>query len=129
MADRSLLLSKNRPDDWSIVGCIRLSCLNFWTNLCLPEFLRSRAAPTPPKAEKPRKAREGKRSKRLKRQQPERKGKYRERQCRANREQHRKLSKPSARHDMQLVVEQVMLLRHGPLHERMYAGLTPHAPP
>jgi integrase/recombinase XerD len=33
-----------------------LSCLNFWTNLCLPEFLRSRAAPTPPKAEKPRKA-------------------------------------------------------------------------
>jgi hypothetical protein len=39
MADRSLkLLSKNRPDDWSIVGCIRLSCLNFWTKVCLPEF-------------------------------------------------------------------------------------------
>jgi hypothetical protein len=40
MADRSLkLLSKNRLDDWSIVGCIRLSCLNFWTKVCLPEFL------------------------------------------------------------------------------------------
>jgi hypothetical protein len=39
MADRSLkLLSKNRLDDWSIVGCIRLSCLNFWTKVCLPEF-------------------------------------------------------------------------------------------
>jgi hypothetical protein len=39
MADRSLkLLSKNRLDDWSIVGCIGLSCLNFWTNVCLPEF-------------------------------------------------------------------------------------------
>jgi hypothetical protein len=31
-------LSKNRPDDWSIVGCIGLSCLNFWTNVSLPEF-------------------------------------------------------------------------------------------
>jgi hypothetical protein len=39
MADRSLrLLSKNRLDDWSIVGCIRLSCLNFWTKVYLPEF-------------------------------------------------------------------------------------------
>src|SRR5262245_22596468 len=38
-ADRSLtLLSKNRLDDWSIVGCIRLSCLHFWTKVCLPEF-------------------------------------------------------------------------------------------
>src|SRR5262245_15181457 len=37
----------------------------------------------------------------LKRQQPERKEKYRERQCRANREQHHKLSKLSARHDTQ----------------------------
>jgi hypothetical protein len=39
MAARSLkLLSKNRLDDWSIAGCIRLSCLNFWTKVCLPEF-------------------------------------------------------------------------------------------
>jgi hypothetical protein len=39
MADRSLkLFSKSRLDDWSIVGCIRLSCLNFWTKVCLPEF-------------------------------------------------------------------------------------------
>jgi len=39
MADRSLkLLSQNRLEDWSIVGCIRLSCLNFWTKVCLPEF-------------------------------------------------------------------------------------------
>jgi hypothetical protein len=39
MADRSLkLLSKNRLDAWSIVGCIGLSCLNFWTNVYLPEF-------------------------------------------------------------------------------------------
>jgi NAD-dependent SIR2 family protein deacetylase len=53
------------------------------------------------KSEKPRKSRERKRSKRLKRQQPERKEKYRERQCRANRKQHHKLSKPSARHDIQ----------------------------
>src|SRR5262249_4697997 len=53
------------------------------------------------KSEKPRKSRERKRSKRLIRQQPERKEKYRERQCRANRKQHYNLSKPSARHDMQ----------------------------
>src|SRR6516225_4240765 len=52
------------------------------------------------KSEKSRKSRERKRSKRLIRQQPERKEKYRERQCRANRKQHYKLSKPSARHDM-----------------------------
>jgi len=39
MADRSLkLLSKKRLDGWSIAGCIRLSCLNFWTKVCLPEF-------------------------------------------------------------------------------------------
>jgi septal ring factor EnvC (AmiA/AmiB activator) len=59
------------------------------------------AVPEDVKSEKPRKSRERKRSKRLKRQQPERKEKYRERQCRANRTQHHKLSKPSARHDMQ----------------------------
>src|SRR5262249_59700086 len=40
-------------------------------------------------------------SKRLKRHQPERMEKYRERQGRANRKQHHKLTKPSARHDMQ----------------------------
>jgi hypothetical protein len=35
MADRSLkLLSKDHLDD----GCIRLSCLNFWTKVCLLEF-------------------------------------------------------------------------------------------
>jgi hypothetical protein len=34
----SLPLSKNRLDDWSIVGCIHLSCLNFWMKVCLPEF-------------------------------------------------------------------------------------------
>src|SRR6516165_7860538 len=50
---------------------------------------------------KSRKSRERKRSKRLKRHQPERKEKYLERHCRANRKQHYKLSKPSARHDMQ----------------------------
>jgi hypothetical protein len=50
------------------------------------------------KSEKPRKSRERKRSKRVKRQQPECKEKYRECQCRANRKQHHKLSKPSARH-------------------------------
>jgi hypothetical protein len=39
MADRSLkLLSKNRLGGWSIVGCIRLSRLNFWMKVCLPEF-------------------------------------------------------------------------------------------
>src|SRR5260370_33281184 len=53
------------------------------------------------KSGNPRKSRERKRSKRLKRQQPERKEKYRKRQCRANRKQHNKLSKLSARHDMQ----------------------------
>src|SRR5260221_1585327 len=53
------------------------------------------------KSGNPRKSRERKRSKRLKRQQPERKEKYRECQCRANRKKHHKLSKPSARHDMQ----------------------------
>ncbi len=53
------------------------------------------------KSGNPRKSRERKRSKRLKRQQPERKEKYRKRQCRANRKQHHKLSKLSARHDMQ----------------------------
>src|SRR5262249_60768848 len=47
-----------------------------------------------------RKSREKKSGKWLVRQQPERKEKYRERQCRANRRQHYKLSKPSARHDM-----------------------------
>jgi hypothetical protein len=51
------------------------------------------------KSGKPRKSRERKRRKSLKRQQPERKEKYRERQCRANRKQDHKLSKPSARHD------------------------------
>src|SRR5215813_1356702 len=59
------------------------------------------AVPEDVKSEKSRKSRERKRSKRLIRQQPERKEKYRERQCRANRKQHYKLSKPSARHDMQ----------------------------
>ena len=58
------------------------------------------AVPEDVKSEKSRKSRERKRSKRLIRQQPERKEKYRERQCRANRKQHYKLSKPSARHDM-----------------------------
>jgi len=48
-----------------------------------------------------RRAKNGSPSKRLKRQQPERKEKYRERQCQANRKQHYKLSKPSARHDVQ----------------------------
>ena len=61
----------------------------------------ARAVPEDVKSEKPRKSWERKRSKRLKRQQPERKEKYRKRQCRANRKQHHKLSKPSARHDMQ----------------------------
>src|SRR5262245_12781681 len=58
------------------------------------------AVPEDVKSEKPRKSGERKWSKRLKRQQPESKEKYRERQCRANRKQHHKLSKPSARHDM-----------------------------
>ena len=102
MADRSLkLLNRNHLDGWSIVGCIRLSCLNFWTKVSLPECLRSRAAPTRPESEKPRKSRKGKRSKRLKRQQPERKEKYRKRQCRANHVQHHQLSKLSATHDVQ----------------------------
>jgi hypothetical protein len=47
----------------------------------------------------PRKSGGRKRRKPLKRQQPERKGKYRNRQCRANRKQHHKLSKLSVRHD------------------------------
>src|SRR5262249_51721132 len=59
------------------------------------------AVPEDVKSEKSRKSRERKRSKRLIRQQPERKEKYRERQCRASRKQPYKLSKPSARHDMQ----------------------------
>jgi hypothetical protein len=59
------------------------------------------AVPEDVTLEKTRKSRERKRSKRLKRQQPERKEKYRECQCRANRKQHYKLSKPSARHDRQ----------------------------
>ena len=50
---------------------------------------------------KSRKSRERKRRKPLKRQQPERKEKYRKRQCRANHEQHHQLSKLSATHDMQ----------------------------
>ena len=66
------------------------------------------------KSEKPRRSRERKRSKRLKRQQPERKEKYRERQYRANRKQHHKLSKPSTRHDMQRQRS-----------ERSFLGLTP----
>ena len=70
------------------------------------EVIRERLAAQPAvpedvKSERPRKSRERKRSKRLKRQQPERKEKYRERQCQANRKQHYKLSKPSARHDVQ----------------------------
>ena len=40
------------------------------------------------------------RRKPLERQQPERKEKYRERQCRADRQQHQKLSDLNARHDM-----------------------------
>src|SRR5262250_635996 len=55
------------------------------------------AVPEDVKSEKSRKSRERKRSKRPIRQ---RKEKYRERECRANRKQHYKLSKPSARHDM-----------------------------
>ena len=70
------------------------------------EVIRERLAAQPAvpeevKSERPRKSRERKRSKRLKRQQPEREEKYRERQCQANRKQHYKLSKPSARHDVQ----------------------------
>ena len=53
------------------------------------------------KSGKSRKSRERKRRKPLKRQQPERKEKYRDCQCRANRKQHQKLSKLSARHDTQ----------------------------
>src|SRR6266446_2346087 len=102
MADRSLkLLSKNRLDDWSIVGCIRCHVSIFGRRSVYRSFLRSRAAPTRAKSEKPRKSREGKRSKRLKRQQQERKEKYRKRQCRANHEQHHQLSKLSATHDVQ----------------------------
>src|SRR6266446_465722 len=100
MADRSLkLLSKNRLDDWSIVGCIRCHVSIFGRRSVYRSFLRSRAAPTRAKSEKPRKSREGKRSKRLKRQQQERKEKYRKRQCRANYEQHHQLCKLSATHD------------------------------
>jgi hypothetical protein len=47
-----------------------------------------------------RKSREKKSGKWLVRQQPERKEKHRNGQRRANRKQHYKLSKPSARHDM-----------------------------
>src|SRR6266446_5218789 len=102
MADRSLkLLSKNRLDDWSIVGCIRCHVSIFGRRSVYRSFLRSRAAPTRAKSEKPRKSREGKRSKRLKRQQQERKEKYRKRQCRANYEQHHQLCKLSATHDVQ----------------------------
>src|SRR6266566_807155 len=102
MADRSLkLLSKNRLDDWSIVGCIRCHVSIFGRRSVYRSFLSSRAAPTRPKSEKPRKSREGKRSKRLKRQQQERKEKYGKRQCRANHEQHHQLSKLSATHDVQ----------------------------
>src|SRR5262249_5671478 len=79
----------------------RVSWLNFWTKVCLPDFLRSRAAPTRRKSEKPRRSREGKRSKRLKRQQQERKEKYRKRQCRANHEQQHQLSKLRATHNVQ----------------------------
>jgi len=50
--------------------------------------------------EQRRKSRQRKPSKPLKRQQPERKEKHRNGQRRANRKQHYKLSKPSARHDM-----------------------------
>src|SRR5215831_15323012 len=50
---------------------------------------------------KRRKFRKRRRKNYLKRQQPERKEKYRERQCRANRKQHPDLSKLSVRHDMQ----------------------------
>jgi hypothetical protein len=102
MADRSLkLLSKNRLDGWNIGGCTRLSCLNFWTKVCLPEFFEIIAAPTRPKSEEPRKSREGRRIKRLKRQQQERKEKYGKRQCQANHEQRHQLSKLSATHDVQ----------------------------
>jgi hypothetical protein len=53
MADRSLkLLSKNRLDDWSIAGCIRLSCLNFWTKVCLPEFFEITRRANPAKIRK-----------------------------------------------------------------------------
>jgi hypothetical protein len=46
MADRApKLLSKNRLDDWSIVGCIRLSCLNFWTKVSLPEVFEITSSP------------------------------------------------------------------------------------
>src|SRR5262249_7385369 len=81
--------------------------------------LRERLAAQPAvqedvKSEKPRKSRERKRSKRLKRQQPERKEKYCERQCRANRKQHHKFSTPSTRHDMQRQRS-----------ERSFLGLTP----
>jgi hypothetical protein len=80
----------------------RLSRLNFWAKVCLPEnFLRSRAARPRPKSEKPRRSREGKRGKRLKRQQQECKEKYRSRQCRANHEQQHQLSKLRATHDVQ----------------------------
>src|SRR5262249_13617626 len=46
--NRSLkLLSKNHLDGWSIVGCIRLSCLNFWTKVCLPPRQRGRNQKNP----------------------------------------------------------------------------------
>src|SRR5262245_21541173 len=48
---------------------------------------------------KRRKFRKRRRKNDLKRQQPERKGKYRKRQCRANRKQHPDLSELSVRHD------------------------------
>src|SRR6516225_3460033 len=48
-----------------------------------------------------RKSRQKKRGKWLLRHQPERKEKYRKRQCRANHEQHHQLSKLSATHDVQ----------------------------
>src|SRR5262249_27661537 len=47
MADRSLkLLSKNRLDDWSIVGCIRCHVSIFGRRSVCQSFLRSCAAPT-----------------------------------------------------------------------------------
>src|SRR6266516_6950691 len=92
-------MSKNRTDAGTFDIPIQQAI--FGRKVCLPEFLRSRAAPTRPKSEKARKSREGKRSKRLKWQQQERKEKYRKRQCRANHQQHHELSKLSATHDMQ----------------------------
>src|SRR5262249_14962039 len=62
---------------------------------------RTVVGPEDVKFRKTQETRQRKPSKRLKRQEPERKEKYRERQGRANRKQHHKLSKPSTRHDMQ----------------------------